>query len=350
MRASIRGAFNSVAARMTKKVLMLGQVHDVGVDLLRARADVHLEIAGRDEPRLAELVRDAHAILARTTVIDRSVIDAAAALQIVSRHGVGYDTVDVAALTERGIPLTITPGSNSPSVAEHTLFMLLALAKHCFENDRETRAGDFTAARAALRPVDIADRILLIIGFGRIGSRVAPLARAFKMRVYAYDPYVDHELIRAADCTPVSDFRQVLAQTDAVSLHCPLTAETRNMIGEPELAMLKPGGFIINTARGGIVDEEALQHALARGHVAGAGLDVFDCEPAAPPADHPLLQFDNVIVSPHCAGVSLEASVKTAEFAARNILDCFDGKLDPTVVVNPEVLPAPAASGRQPIR
>ena len=139
------------------KVLMLGQVHDVGVNLLRARTDVNLEIAGRDELRLAELVRDAHAILARTTVIDRPIIDAAEALQIVSRHGVGYDTVDVPALTERGIPVTITPGSNSPSVAEHTLFMLLALAKHCLENDRETRAGDFTA-RAALRPVDIAER------------------------------------------------------------------------------------------------------------------------------------------------------------------------------------------------
>ena len=317
---------------------MLGFIHDVGVELLRERSDVELEIVGRDEKHLRELVRDAHGILARTTIIDRAVIEAAEVLEIVSRHGVGFDTVDVEALTERGIPLTITPGSNSPSVAEHTMFMLLALAKHCQVNDRETREGGFVAARAAIRPVDVADRTLLIIGFGRIGSRVAPLARAFGMRVFAYDPYIDQGLISAAGCTPLTDFRGVLAQTDVITVHCPLTPETRSIVGQAELQALKPGGFIINTARGGVVDETALRKALDSGAVAGAGLDVFDCEPLAPQPDHPLLQFDNVIVSPHCAGVSLEASVKTAEFAARNILDCFDGKLDANAIVNPEVL------------
>jgi D-3-phosphoglycerate dehydrogenase len=318
--------------------LLLGLVHDSGLDLLRNRSDVELEIVGRDEERLQELVRDAHGILARTTVIDRGVIEAAEALEIVSRHGVGFDTVDVDALTERGIPLTITPGSNAPSVAEHTILMLLALAKSCLPNDRETRAGDFTAARDAMRPIDVGNRAMLIIGFGRIGSLVGPLARAFGMQVFAYDPYIDQSVIAAAGCTPVDDFHGVLAQTDVISVHCPLTAETQGIVGQAEMQALKRGGFVINTARGGIVDEGALQQALESGAVAGAGLDVFDCEPEPPPTNHPLLQFDNVIVSPHCAGVSQEAGVKTAEFAARNLLDCFDGKLDPSAVANPEVL------------
>ncbi|MDH3641571.1 MAG: hydroxyacid dehydrogenase [Gammaproteobacteria bacterium] len=321
-----------------KKVLILGPVHDAGVGLLRSRADVALEIVSLDESRLEQAVRDAHGIIVRTTIVDRALIDAAEVLEIVSRHGVGTDSVDIQALTERGIPLTITPGSNSPSVAEHTLFMLLALAKQCRPNDTETRNGEFLAARAAMRPIDVQNRNMLIIGFGRIGSLVAPLARAFGMQVFAYDPYIDQTIITDAGCTPLADFRTVLGKTDVLTLHCPLTPETRGIIGQAELGALKPGGFVINTARGGIVDESALAQALQSGALAGAGLDVFECEPATPQPDHPLFRFDNVITSPHCAGVSVEASVRTAEQAARNVLDCFDGKLDPGAVVNGEML------------
>lgn len=323
---------------MRKKVLVLGPIHDAGVELLRGRPDVATEIVGLDEPRLAQVAKDAHGIIARTTRIDRALVAAAQVLEIVSRHGVGTDSVDIDALTERGIPLTITPGSNSPSVAEHTMFMLLALARRCRSNDTETRDGGFVAARAAVRPIDVQDRTMLIIGFGRIGSLVAPLARAFGMTVLAYDPYIDQTIITDAGCTPLTDFREALGQIDVLTVHCPLTPETRHIIGQAELEALKPDGFVINTARGGIVDESALAQALRSGALAGAGLDVFECEPAAPQPDHPLFRFDNVITSPHCAGVSQEASLRTSEHAVRNVLDCFDGKLDPGAVVNPEVL------------
>jgi D-3-phosphoglycerate dehydrogenase len=158
------------------------------------------------------------------------------------------------------------------------------------------------------------------------------------MQVFAYDPYIDQRIITDAGCTPLTDFREVLAQIDVLTVHCPLTPETRGIIGQDELDALKPGGLVINTARGGIVDESALVRALRSGALAGAGFDVFACEPAPPQPDHALFEFDNVIVSPHCAGVSREASVRVAEHAARNVLDCFDGKLDPGAVINPEVL------------
>ncbi len=320
---------------MAKRVLVVQPIHEAGLERLRARADVAFEITTRTgERELIEQLRGVHAITVRTARITRAVVAAADSLEIVSRHGVGYDAVDVEACAERGIPVSITPGANSTSVAEHAMSMILALAKRVLPYDRAVREQRFYEARNSLRARDVEGRHLLIVGFGRIGSRLAPRAQAFGMRVSAYDPYVDASVIVAAGCEVVTDLAAALPEVDVLSAHCPLTAETEGMFGTAELERLKPSALVVNTARGGIVDETALANALASGSLGGAGLDVFVGEPDPPARDHPLLGFDNVIVSPHSAGVSLEASIRTAEYTVQNVLDCFDGRLDEAVVVN----------------
>lgn len=319
-----------------KKVLLLQPIHDAGLALLKERDDVGIAIASAiAEDTLIREIRDAHALIARATPVTRAMIDAAADLRIVSRHGVGYDSVDVARLTERGIPLTIAIHGNALSVAEHTLYLILALAKRGFAFDQAVGRGDFDI-RATLRGADIAGKSLLIVGFGRTGRRVARFARAFDMKVFVYDPYIDQSLVASAGHSRVDDYFSVLPDMDMVTLHCPLTEETRGMIGGQELDAMKPSAYLVNCARGGIVDEQALCAALKSKGIAGAGLDVFVSEPL--PGDNPLLALDNVITSPHVAGFTLEASMRMATGAAANVLAAFDGTLDPAAVVNSEVL------------
>ena len=322
-------------ATAKKKILFIQRVHECGHALAAVRDDIEIDIyQGRDPTEIKRRIVDADAIVVRTAVIDRAVIDTGKRLAIISRHGVGYDAVDIEAAAQRSIPVTITPLANSVSVAEHAMFMLLALAKNARENDTAVRDDRFEPARTSMKPLDLAGRNLLIIGFGRTGSRVAPRALGFGMHVHAYDPYVDRAVMEAAGCTAVDDVHAVLPEMDAVTVHTPLNDETRGIIGAKELASMKRTAFVVNTARGGVVDEDALVDALEGKRIAGAGLDVFEVEPAPPRPDHPLLAFDNVIVSPHCAGVTVESSMRMAEYSVRNVLDCFDGRLDPEVVVN----------------
>ncbi len=319
-----------------RKILLLQPIHDAGLALLQERDDVEIAIANAiSEDTLVREIHDAHAIIARATPVTRAIIDAAGELCVVSRHGVGYDSVDVARLTERGIPLAIAIHANALSVAEHTLYLILALAKRGFAFDEAVGRGNFDI-RATLRGTDIAEKSLLVVGFGRTGTRVASFARAFDMKVFVYDPYIDQSLVASAGCTCVVDYFSVLPDMDMVTLHCPLTEETRGMIGGRELDTMRPSAYIVNCARGGIVDEQALCTALESNRIAGAGLDVFESEPL--PGDNPLLALDNLITSPHVAGVTLEASMRMATGAAANVLAAFDGTLDPAAVVNSEVL------------
>ena len=327
-------------ASAKKKILFIQRVHECGHAVAAGRSDIEIDVyQGRDPDEIKRRIRDADGIVVRTAVIDRAVIDAGERLAVISRHGVGYDAVDIEAAAERSIPVTITPLANSVSVAEHAMFMLLALAKNARENDAAVRENRFESARTSMKPMDLAGRNLLVIGFGRTGSRVAPRALRFGMHVHACDPYVDRAVMEAAGCTVVDDLHAVLPEMDAVTVHTPLNHETRGIIGAKELASMKPTAFVVNTARGGIVDEDALADALEGNRIGGAGLDVFAVEPASPQPDHPLLAFDNVIVSPHCAGVTIESSMRMAEYSVRNVLDCFDGKLDPEVVVNRHLMP-----------
>lgn len=318
------------------KVLIIQPFHEDGMALLEARADVVFEIVdGRSEAELALKIEDADAATVRTSPLPRSVIEHAQRLKVVSRHGVGYDNIDVAALTRRRIPLAIAADANATAVAEHTLFMMLALAKQALRHDRAVREGNWEI-RNRFETVDLLGRKVLLLGYGRIGCEVARRCAAFGMAVSVYDPYVQANLIEADGHRSVPDFQTILAESDVLSVHMPLASESRHLIGRPELEALPSHALVINCARGGIVDEDALHAALTSGKIAGAGIDVLEQEP--PPENHPLLGLDNVILSPHTAGMSKEAAIRMAISTARNALAGIDGKLDPSMVVNREVL------------
>jgi D-3-phosphoglycerate dehydrogenase len=318
------------------KVLIIQPFHEDGMKLFAARPDVAYEVVDGALDELAEKIADADGVTIRTTPLPAEVLDRALRLKVVSRHGVGYDNIDVDALTRRGIPLAIAADANATAVAEHTLYFMLALAKQGLRYDRATREGRF-AVRNSLDAVDLMGRRVLVMGFGRIGREVAKRCAAFGMAVMVYDPYVQANVIEAAgDCRSVPDFEAALPETDVLTVHMPLGADSRGLIGAAELAALPAHAFVINAARGGIIDEAALHDALTSGRIAGAGLDVFDREP--PPDDHPLFALPNVILTPHSAGLSKEAAIRMAISTAKNVLAGIDGKLDPSMVVNREVL------------
>jgi D-3-phosphoglycerate dehydrogenase len=262
-------------------------------------------------------------------------IEAAPNLEIVSRHGVGVDTIDVEAATEHGVVVATVGLANAPSVVEHTLALMLSLAKRLPEFDRAVRDGDYQR-RMKLDAQDIAGRTVLIIGLGRIGSRLAKALNALGMKCLGVDPAYSPAQIEAMGCEPVADLRTALPRADFVTLHCPLQDDTRNLIGAPELALMKPTASLINCARGGIVDEAALLDALNSRRIMGAGLDVQVDEPPKP--DDPLLKCDRLILTPHSAATTAEGMVRMATTVAQNVLDFFDGRLPESHVVNPEVL------------
>ena len=319
-----------------RKVLIIQPIHDSGLDVLRRRTDVTYEIVGDlGEDRLKERAKDADGIIIRTARLGAAVIDAATNLRIVSRHGVGYDNIDVDALNRNRVPLTVIGDVNSVAVAEHTVYMMLALARRALVYDRAVRTGDFEM-RETCATTELWRKQVLIVGFGRIGRKVALRCRAFDMEVLVYDPYVSRTAVERSGCRWVDELRDGLAEADHVTLHAPLTVETRHLIGADELRAMKPAAFLINVARGGLVDEEALQRALASGEIAGAGLDTFVDEPPAP--NHPLFRHDTVLLSPHSAALTSECAARMAIAAARNVLDGLDGKPDAELVVNKEVL------------
>jgi D-3-phosphoglycerate dehydrogenase len=312
--------------------LIIGRVHDSGLDLLRARPDASFEeVDEKSPPAIMAAMPRADGIVLRTARITAELIQAAPNLRVVSRHGVGYDNVDGAALAARGIPLAISATANMVSVAEHALFMILALMKRGQEEDRAVRAGDWSG-RVRPRTIELYGKRLLIVGFGRIGRLVARRALAFDAEVMVSDPYVDRGLIEAAGCAVVTDLGAALGQADVVSLHVPLTDETRNLIDAGALGAMKPEAILVNTARGGIVDEPALARALEGGQLKAAGIDVFGAEP--PAADNPLLKAPNLLLSPHIAGVTQEGSLRMARESVENVLAAWDGRLDPSLIVN----------------
>ena len=256
-------------------------------------------------------------------------------MKVVTRIGVGYDAVDVPALSKRKVPLMVAGSANSPSVAEQAMFMMLTLAKRAQEMHSMVKNGTW-ANRLGQLPFDLYGKTVLIVGFGRIGTRIAKRCQAMEMQVLIYDPYKPAAEIKAAGCEPVSDLDAALPRADFVSIHCPKTPETVGLFNAARFKLMKKTAYLINTARGGIVDEKALHEALVAGKLAGAGLDVFEVEP--PPVGQPLHALPNVIMAPHVAGVTVEAVVRMSEQTARNILSALDGEPIRQNVINQDVL------------
>jgi D-3-phosphoglycerate dehydrogenase / 2-oxoglutarate reductase len=327
-------------AAIMQKVLIVGPFHEEGMRLLEAREDVACEVVdGSSLDEVAARIAEVDGITVRTSRLPGALLEKAERLKVVSRHGVGYDNVDLEVLSRRGIPLAIAADANAFSVAEHTLFLMLALAKQGLAQDRATREGRW-GERNRLDRFDLHGRRVLIVGFGRIGREVAVRCEAFGMRVSVCDPYVGHEAIGRSGFHPVDDFRAVLGETDILTVHVPLDETTWGLVGASELAALPPHALVINVARGGIIDEAALIDALRNRTIRGAGLDVFEQEPAAP--DNPLFRLDNVVLSPHGAGLTEQSAVRMAISTAKNLLAGLDGNLDPAMVVNRQVLRDPA--------
>src|SRR5580692_2621598 len=320
--------------------------NEIYAEILRARPDVRLDRLENEsaEEVSAPILAAAHAYqigaardeLAKHFHVDRDLLIRAPNLLIVSSNGAGFDPVDVDACTAAGVLVVNQSGGNANSVAEHALGMMLTLSKRILEADRTLRR-DPNVNRNALIGNEVGGKTIGIVGLGNVGRRIAELCRGLlRMNVLAYDPYLSASEMASRGGEKV-ELDDLLRRSDYVSISCPLTKDSRGMIGTREFKLMQPHAFFITTARGFIHDEAALVEALRNRQIAGAGLDVWAKEP--PPADHPLLQFDNVLASPHTAGVTKEARINMGKIAAEQLLDALDGKRPPRII-NPEVWPA----------
>ena len=323
-----------------KQVFVVDTTTPKVVEMFEARGDIEIHrfsnfVSKPDFNALLAASPQVHAAILGATPFGAAEIVSSKGLQVVARVGVGYDAVDVPALTRIGVPLMTTGIANSPSVAEQAVFFMMQLSKRGAQIDSLVKEGRWAQRMQAL-PIDLLDKTVLIVGFGRIGTRTAKRCLAMEMNVLVYDPYIPADVINAAGCEPVADLDEALSRADILTLHCPKTKETAGLINAARIGRMKHSAFLVNTARGGIVDETALHAALVTKKLAGAGIDVFEREP--PPADHPLFKLGNVITAPHVAGVTVEAVQRMGIQAAKNVLSVFDGAPVVENVINKEVL------------
>ena len=307
---------------MPRLVYVTEPIHEEALTLLDAAADLVVGF-GPEARELESVLPEAHAILVRTVSMPAEAIDRARALRVVARHGVGVDSIAVDAATRRGIPVLITPRANLRSVAEQVFALALAVGRNTVRSDRLVRDGSFTD-RDKMVGRELFGARLGVIGFGRIGKEVARIATdGFGMDVLAYDPYLSPDEIRAGGAQPVGSLTDLLGACELLTVHVPLNSETYGLLGPRELACMPPGSVLIQASRGGVVDENALVDALREGHLAGAGIDVFEQEP--PPEDHPFFSLKQVVLTPHTAAHTHQAMRRMAVDAASGIIDVLDG-------------------------
>jgi D-3-phosphoglycerate dehydrogenase / 2-oxoglutarate reductase len=308
---------------MARRVHLEQVIHEEALALLRENAKVSVGFGPEARELDDALLREVNALLVRTKPLSAQQIEKAPQLRVIARHGVGVDNVAVETATRRGIPVLITPRANLRSVAEHVFALALAVSRNLLRADRYVREGRF-AERDSLMGRELFGETLGVIGLGRIGEEVARIGAAgFGMRVLGYDPYLEEKAARAKGVEPMSSLDEILSACDLVSVHVPLTQETRGLLGTRELGLMRPGSVLVQAARGGVVDEGALVEALRGGPLAGAGIDVFGEEP--PPADHPLFWVENAVLSPHTAASTRQAMRRMGLDAARGILDILGG-------------------------
>lgn len=316
-----------------RKILLTKKLNEANAKLFEGIPDIELvTIPDGEQARFDSNIKDAEAVLLSTAYkMTKEVIEGAGNLKVISRTGVGVDNVDVEAATGKGILVLNTPQANSVSVAEHTLTLIAAISKQLLMYDSGLRAGNFKIRRSG-KSFDADGKTLGLIGCGRIGRITAEKCKAaFDMNVIGYDPYIKE----LPGITLYESIEEVFKRADYISLHIPLTDETRNMVGETLLSMMKPSAYLINTSRGGIVDEAALAKALKEEKIAGAALDVLESEP--PKEDNPLLPLRNVILTPHSAALTKECSARVAHEAALGISDYLKGNT-PKFVFNKELV------------
>ena len=317
-----------------KKILVVQPLHSRAIDLLENRSDIEYEVlTDFSEKNLLSKIYSADAITIRDAPISETVLAYGKQLKVISRHGVGFNNIPIAYCTRRGIPVAVVGSVNTVSVAEHTIFLLLAAARVVIGLDEAVRSGNFNR-RGEISTVELCGKNLLLIGFGRIGQEVAKRATAFGMRILVHDPYL--KSFSDPNIKLIKSLEDGLQSAELVSLHVPLTDETKLMLGERELGLLPRGAILVNTSRGGLLDEAALARAVASGALHSAGLDTFSIEPL--PSSSPLIAEKRIVLSPHSASLTEDTFIAMGLKTVENVLDGLDGKLKAHLVVNSQVL------------
>ena len=316
------------------KIVITEPIDSSGVKILEAEAEV-LCLHRYPEKTLLGEVGDSCGVVVRLARIDEAILKQGKNLRVIAKHGTGLDNIDVSGATKRKIAVVFTPEANFESVAEHALGLMLALSKKICITDRLLREARPRDKDDYMVGLELSGKRLGLVGLGRTGGELARKCKAaFDMEILFYDPHISQDKVDQAGFRKMDRLEDLLIEADYVSIHAPLTDETRNLIGQRELDSMKEGAFLINTSRGGVVDEAALYRVLARGKIAGAALDVFSQEPLPP--DHPLLNLDNFIATPHIAGVTRESMQRMATSLAKDILRVLRGER-PKYPANPEV-------------
>ena len=315
-----------------KKILVIQPIHDAGIELLKNNSDYEFEIVENVNPEfLKSKIKDCDGISIRTAKLTSDVIEVAEKLKIISRHGVGYDNIDLKSSKQKNLTLAITATANAVAVAEHVMFMLLNISKRKNMYDSTVKEGKFNDRNKLPKTVELWNKNILIAGFGRIGQALIKRCLGFEMKVFVYDPFVSKDIIEKWGGIKVDSMEEACKDMDAISLHIPLNDKTKNIINYDLLKNMKRNCIIINAARGGIVNEMDLDKALKENLIFGAGLDVFEIEP--PEANNPLLKNDKVFLSPHTAAFTEECMTRMGKETVQNIIDFFDKKLEKSKII-----------------
>ncbi|MDB3981936.1 hydroxyacid dehydrogenase [Candidatus Pelagibacter sp.] len=315
-----------------KKILVIQPIHEAGIKLLESNPNYEFEVVENvDAEFLKSKIKDCDGASIRTAKLTSDVIEAANNLKIISRHGVGYDNIDLEASKKNNLTLAITATANAVAVAEHVMFMLLNISKRKNMYDDTVKSGKFSDRNKLPKTVELWSKNILIAGFGRIGQALIKRCLGFEMNVFVYDPFVSKDVIEKLGGIKVESMEDACKDMDAISLHIPFNDKTKNIINYDLLKTMKNNCIIINAARGGIVNEVDLDKALNEDLIFGAGLDVFEIEP--PEANNPLLKNDKIFLSPHTASFTEECMTRMGKETVQNIIDFFDEKLEKSKIV-----------------
>ncbi len=315
-----------------KNILIIQPIDKSGIEILENHSDYNFEIIdGTDLEEIKKKIIECDGISIRTAKLPAEVIRGAKNLKIISRHGVGYDNIDLESAKEKNITISITATANAVAVAEHVMFMLLNISKRKDMYDKTVKSGRFNDRNKLPKTIELWNKNILIMGFGRIGKSLIKRCIGFEMNVYVYDPFVSKEEIESLGGKKIEDLKEGVKKMDALTLHMPLNEKTKNIINYDVLKNMKKNCIIINASRGGIINESDLNKSLNENKIFGAGLDVFDTEP--PDNDNPLLKNDKTFLSPHTAAFTEECMVRMGKETIQNIIDFFDKKLEKSKIV-----------------
>ena len=315
-----------------KNILIIQQIDKSGIEILENHPDYNFEIIdGTNLEEIKKKIIECDGISIRTAKLPAEVIRGAKNLKVISRHGVGYDNIDLEAAKEKNITISITATANAVAVAEHVMFMLLNISKRKDMYDKTVKSGRFNDRNKLPKTIELWNKNILIMGFGRIGKSLIKRCIGFEMNVYVYDPFVSKEEIESLGGKKIEDLKEGVKKMDALTLHMPLNEKTKNIINYDVLKNMKKNCIIINASRGGIINENDLNKSLNENKIFGAGLDVFDTEP--PDNDNPLLKNDKTFLSPHTAAFTEECMVRMGKETIQNIIDFFDKKLEKSKIV-----------------